>query len=74
MAQATLESRTTEPFSDEEIRILATLATGMTSDVAARRLELSSRTVRRRVRGICDQLGVETTIQAIVWAARRGLI
>jgi hypothetical protein len=30
--------------------------------------------VRRRVRGICDQLGLRTSIQAVAWAARRGLV
>lgn len=73
--QATLERRIAEPhLTEEEIHLLAHLATGVTADVAARRLDLSSRTLRRRVRTICDRLGVNTPIQAVVWAAKRGLI
>lgn len=75
MEQALLERRSTEArLTEEEIRLLAHLATGMTADVAARRLDLSSRTLRRRVRAICDRIGVNTPIQAVVWAAKRGLI
>lgn len=77
MDQATLARRAVEEepcLSDEEIRLLAEIATGVTADVAARRLELSARTLRRRLRTICDRLGVNTPIEAVVWAARRHLI
>lgn len=76
MTHAVLERRTGEQqaLSDEDVRLLAHLASGMTADVAARRLDLSSRTLRRRVRSICDRLDVNTPIQAVVWAAKRGLI
>lgn len=40
----------------------------------ARRLSTSSRTLRRRIRVLCDRIGVRTPLQAAVWAARRGLI
>lgn len=74
---AVLERRTLarDPgLTEEEIRLLSHLASGMTADVAARRLDLSSRTLRRRVRSICDRLDVSTPIQAVVWAAKRGLV
>jgi DNA-binding CsgD family transcriptional regulator len=58
----------------DDLRLLAEIATGVTTDVAARRLELSARTLRRRLRTICDQLDVNTPIEAVVWAARRQLI
>ncbi|GAB3490631.1 hypothetical protein GCM10027440_39000 [Nocardiopsis coralliicola] len=61
-------------LTEEEIQLLAEIATGVTTDVAARRLELSARTLRRRLRAICDQLGVNTPIEAVVWAARKQLI
>ncbi|SEP02990.1 LuxR C-terminal-related transcriptional regulator [Amycolatopsis saalfeldensis] len=58
----------------EEIALLALLAEGLPLEAIARRLDLSDRTIRRRVRSICDRLGLETPIQAVVWAARRGLV
>lgn len=58
----------------DELRILALLAQGLAAETVARRLELSERTLRRRTRGICDQLGVRTPMEAVVWAARRGLV
>ncbi|MGH3322322.1 MAG: LuxR family transcriptional regulator [Streptosporangiaceae bacterium] len=65
----------TEPrLSDEEVYVLALLATGVTLDVAARRVDLSERTLRRRVRAVCDRIGVDTPIEAVVWAAKRDLI
>lgn len=75
MTQAVLERPTVEAaLSEQDVKLLAHLAAGMTADVAARRLELSSRTLRRRVRNICDRLDVNTPIQAVVWAAKRGII
>jgi DNA-binding NarL/FixJ family response regulator len=54
--------------------LLALLANGLSEDAVARRLLTSSRTVRRRIRALCDRIGVRTPLQAAVWAARRGLI
>lgn len=61
-------------LSTEEIELLAEIATGVTTEVAARRLELSARTLRRRLRTVCDRLEVNTPIEAAVWAARRQMI
>ncbi|MCP2164218.1 LuxR C-terminal-related transcriptional regulator [Goodfellowiella coeruleoviolacea] len=61
-------------LDEQEVRLLSLLADGLPVDSVARRLQLSSRTVRRRTRAICDQLGVRAPVQAIVWAARRGLL
>lgn len=58
----------------EELDLLRLLAEGLPIEAVARRLDLSERTVRRRTRSICDRLSVTAPIQAIVWAARRGLV
>ena len=61
-------------LADAELNLLALLAEGLPVETIARRLDLSDRTVRRRLRSICDRLGCTTPIQAVVWAARRGLV
>ncbi|MFF0578775.1 LuxR family transcriptional regulator [Streptosporangium saharense] len=61
-------------LTDEDLVLLAELAKGVTVDRVGRRLDISGRTVRRRLRGICDRIGVATAIEAVAWAARRRLI
>lgn len=64
-----------DPVLDEaDLRLLRLLATGVPLETVARRSGLSERTVRRRLRAICDRLGVTAPIQAVVWAARRGML
>jgi DNA-binding NarL/FixJ family response regulator len=58
----------------EDLELLGMLADGALLGAVARRLRTSERTVRRRIRNICDLLGVDAPIQAVVWAARRGLL
>ncbi len=61
-------------LTDDEIAMLALLAEGRLTASVAGELHLSERSVRRRVRVICTRLNVSTPIQAVVWAARRGLV
>ncbi|SDH79426.1 regulatory protein, luxR family [Sinosporangium album] len=61
-------------LTEDDLVILAELAKGVTVDRVGRRLDISGRTVRRRLRGICDRIGVATAIEAVAWAARRRLI
>jgi DNA-binding NarL/FixJ family response regulator len=61
-------------LSPQELHILSLFAAGLPLHAVARRTELSSRTVRRRTRGVCDRLGAGTLIEAVAWAARRGLL
>ncbi|RMB84904.1 helix-turn-helix transcriptional regulator [Streptomyces shenzhenensis] len=57
-----------------ELRLLVLLAEGLGFETVARKLGVSERTVRRRIRVICDRIGVETLIEAVVWAVRAGLV
>ncbi|GAA0379889.1 hypothetical protein GCM10009530_33190 [Microbispora corallina] len=61
-------------LTDEDLLLLSELAKGVTADRVGRSLDVSGRTVRRRLRGICDRIGVATAIEAVAWAARRRLI
>jgi len=61
-------------LSHQDVELLKLLAGGLSLDSVARRMGTSDRTVRRRVKAICDRLGVGTSIQAVAWAARRGLV
>lgn len=57
-----------------DLRILQLVADGHQIEVVAQRLNLSSRTVRRRTKAMCDRLDARAPIQVAVWAARQGLI
>lgn len=61
-------------LTTDDLRLLGLLASGMTTEAAARQFGLSTRTVRRRIRTLCDRVGVNTPIEAVVWAVRRRLI
>ncbi|WP_435771479.1 LuxR C-terminal-related transcriptional regulator [Nocardioides sp. SYSU DS0651] len=57
-----------------DVEILRLLSLGQTTDVIARRVGVSERTVRRRLRAIADDIGVDSSIEAVVHAVRAGLI
>jgi DNA-binding NarL/FixJ family response regulator len=61
-------------LSRQDVELLKLLACGLPLDAVARRMNTSERTVRRRMKAICDRLGFTSSIQAIVWAARQGLV
>lgn len=61
-------------LSCDDLELLRLLAGGLSLESVSRRMEISERTVRRRLRALCDRLGVDTPIEAIVWAVRRGMI
>jgi DNA-binding NarL/FixJ family response regulator len=57
-----------------DVEILRLLSRGHTTHAIARRVGVSERTVRRRLRAIADEIGVESSIEAVVHAVRVGLI
>jgi DNA-binding NarL/FixJ family response regulator len=61
-------------LSRQDVELLKLLARGLPLDAVARRMNTSERTVRRRMKAICDRLGFTSSIQAVVWAARQGLV
>lgn len=67
----------TEPgmaLDAEETELVRLLAEGLVLDAVARRLSVSERTVRRRIRTLCDRFGVDTPVQIVVLAARNGVL
>jgi DNA-binding CsgD family transcriptional regulator len=58
----------------DDVRLLALLADGLVLYAIARRLDFSERTVRRRIRSLCDRMGVDTPMQAIVRAVHAGVL
>jgi DNA-binding NarL/FixJ family response regulator len=61
-------------LSAQDLELLGLLAAGIPAERVARHLELSDRTIRRRLRAVCEGIGVDVPIQAVVWAVRRDLI
>jgi DNA-binding NarL/FixJ family response regulator len=59
---------------DVDLAILRLVSQGCTTDVIARRAGFSERTVRRRLRALADELGVDSSIEVVVHAVRAGLI
>jgi DNA-binding CsgD family transcriptional regulator len=59
---------------DTDDRLLALLASGLKDEAIARYLNVSLRTVRRRVSALMDQLGAQTRFQLGIAAERRGLL
>ncbi len=57
-----------------DARLMTMLAAGLKDDAIARQLDLSSRTVGRRVAELMDSLGARTRFQAGVHAQRRGIL
>jgi DNA-binding NarL/FixJ family response regulator len=58
----------------EEMELVRLLAEGLVLDAVARRLQVSERTVRRRIRALCDRFGVDTPVQVVVILARNGVL
>jgi DNA-binding NarL/FixJ family response regulator len=62
------------PLTQTEIRVLAEYARGRSLSEIAASTFLSERSVRRRLRVVRESFGVETTIEAVVIAVKKGLL
>jgi DNA-binding NarL/FixJ family response regulator len=60
-------------LTPREVEILHGLLAGETNEGLAERLGISSRTVTRVVRRLCDRLGLASRVELLAWAVRRGL-
>lgn len=58
----------------EDCQLLSLLANGCPPQIIARELNTSARTLRRRIRTLCDRIGVATPIEAVAWAVRNRVI
>jgi DNA-binding NarL/FixJ family response regulator len=63
-----------EPLTPREREVLALLAEGLANKVIAARLGISEHTAKFHVNAIFGKLGVESRAEAIVQAARMGLV
>jgi len=61
-------------ISEDEAALLRALATGATLERAAAQLGLSRSAAGHRLSQLCQRLGVEKPITAVVWAVRRGIV
>jgi DNA-binding NarL/FixJ family response regulator len=63
-----------EPLTPREGEVLRLIAEGLPNKTIAARLEISESTVKFHVNAILGKLGVESRSEAIVQAARLGLV
>jgi DNA-binding CsgD family transcriptional regulator len=70
------KQRATRPLhlTPRELEVLALLCEGLPNKLISRRLNISAATVKCHISRILDELGVSSRLQAVVVAARFGLI
>lgn len=61
-------------LTDTETQILKMIAAGETQKEVAVSMFMSLSTLRRRIKGICTKLGVETVEEALASAVKKGLV
>lgn len=64
----------TDDAAASDDAVLSLMASGLTDQAIARQLEISERTVQRRIQRICERLGVTTRFQAGLQTARERLL
>lgn len=71
---ATRDGESLIPLTAREQEVMQLLAAGMTNKEIAQRLGITENTVKFHVNGILGKLGVETRTEAVVHAARLGIV
>jgi DNA-binding NarL/FixJ family response regulator len=61
-------------LTEREIEVLELLADGLSNKLIARHLSLTEGTVKSHVGAILDKLGATSRTQAVIFAAKRGLV
>jgi len=78
LAEALLPTRDREPLAEElttrESETLTLLSSGLTNKEIASRMHISDHTVKFHVNAIMGKLGAQSRTEAVVQAARRGLV
>jgi DNA-binding NarL/FixJ family response regulator len=73
-SEAAVAQDLAHPLSERELEVLRLLATGLNNRDIAPLLFISESTVKTHVVHILAKLGVSDRVQAVVWAARHGLL
>ncbi|HCY86697.1 MAG TPA: hypothetical protein DHV36_16310 [Desulfobacteraceae bacterium] len=63
-----------EPLTNRELEVLSLMGEGQTNPEISKRLGISPHTVKSHVVHIFNKLGINHRTQAVVWAARNGVI
>jgi DNA-binding CsgD family transcriptional regulator len=61
-------------FTPRELDVLALMAEGLDTAVMSHRLGIATHTIEWHVRHVIEKLGVHSKLQAVIAAARLGLI
>jgi DNA-binding NarL/FixJ family response regulator len=61
-------------LDERELSLVHLMAEGLALATVARRLDVSERTLRRRIRKLCERLEVDSPVQVVVMAAKAGLV
>ena len=68
------DKRLVEELTDREAEVLRLMAAGHRNERIAEALNITEQTVKNHVRSIFGKLGVETRVEAVLWAISQGRV
>lgn len=71
---ANRDKRLVEELTDREAEVLRLMAAGYRNERIAEALSITEQTVKNHVRSIFGKLGVETRVEAVLWAIGQGWV